>query len=60
MKSWSAVRAITRAPVTAPLWAIGVAIAMALDQWCPGSPGTLDGKRIAVGSSVSQWSSPAP
>ena len=50
-KSWSAVRASTRAPATAPLCAMGVAIAMALDQWWPGRPGTFDGKRsVTVGT----------
>ncbi len=39
----SSVIAVTFAPAVAPLWAIGVAMAIALDQLCPGSPGMLDG-----------------
>ena len=31
------------APATAPLWATGVAMAMASAQLCPGVPGTLEG-----------------
>src|SRR5690606_16938733 len=35
----------------APLCAIGVAIAIALDQLCPGRPGILDGNRsVTVGT----------
>jgi hypothetical protein len=42
---------MTRAPATAPLWAMGVAMAMALDQWWPGSPGMFEGKRsVTVGT----------
>ena len=35
--------AITFAPATTPLCAIGVAIDMAFDQWCPGRLGMFDG-----------------
>ena len=45
------VRASTFGPAVAPLWAIGAAIAIAFDQWCPGSPGTFDGQRsVTVGT----------
>src|SRR5690606_26986513 len=43
-----AVRAITFAPAVAPLCAIGVAIAIALAQWCAGGPGMFDGKPIVT------------
>ncbi len=36
------------APFVAPLWAIGVAMAMALLQWCPCRPGIFDGNRIVT------------
>src|SRR3990170_874607 len=43
--------ACTLAPAVTPLWAIGVAMAIALDQLWPGSPGMFDGKRsVTVGT----------
>src|SRR5690606_41721696 len=51
MNSSSVARASTLAPAVAPLCAIGVAIAIALDQLCPGSPGMFEGKRsVTVGT----------
>lgn len=35
--------AMTFAPAVAPLWAIGVAMEMALAQWCPGKSGMFEG-----------------
>ena len=35
--------ACTFAPATTPLWAMGVALAMPLDQLWPGSPGMFAG-----------------
>ena len=43
IKRSSKVIASTLAPATTPLCAIGVAIATALDQWCPCRPGILAG-----------------
>src|SRR3989304_4368736 len=38
------------APAVAPLWAMGVAMAMAFAQWCPGPPGMFEGNRsVTVG-----------
>src|SRR5215217_7862653 len=43
--------AIAFAPAVAPLCAIGVADAIALDQWWPGKPGMFDGYRsVTVGT----------
>ena len=39
----STVMACALAPATTPLWAIGVALAMPLDQLWPGSPGMFAG-----------------
>src|ERR1041385_5590869 len=47
----SIVIAIALAPAVAPLWATGVAIAMASVQLWPGRPGIFDGKRsVTVGT----------
>ena len=37
------VSACTFAPAVQPLWAIGVAMAMPLDQWWPVAPGMFAG-----------------
>ena len=43
--------ATTFAPAVAPLWAMGVAIAIAFDQWWPCNPGMFEGKRkVTVGT----------
>src|SRR5688572_26165543 len=45
------VAAIAFAPAVAPLCAMGVADAIALDQWWPGSPGMFEGYRsVTVGT----------
>jgi hypothetical protein len=47
----STVMACTFAPATTPLWAMGVALAMAFDQLLPGNPGMFDGYRnVTVGT----------